>query len=533
MTSYMDKANNAGAVAGGISEEVLYALKTVSSFGNNEYEIKRYNQSLKKELAVGYRRSFVLSAIFGVLSSVLVLGFMLEACYAPRLLRDSIIYHDDSFKPYYVLLILGIYYYLVYGILQIVPDIKAIIYSGFASNEYYELKDKILNTPEIKDTADPACLSGTIKYDNVTFAYPNAPDKIIYDKISFSIESGKTTAIVGPSGTGKSTLVYLLERLYDVNDGSISIGGTNINKFSNKTLRSSMGYVPQEPMLFNISIKENILMGRNFSDAQINAACEKALVNTFLGQLDKGLDTIVGVKGSKLSGGQKQRVAIARAIINNPKILILDEATSALDNISEQEVQKAIMNLSEKMTIIIIAHRLNTIKDADKIIVVKDKNLAEEGTHDELIKKEGVYFNLIKEQLNKDVDALIEEEKIKDKESSSKLSKKQQILQEKESKISKKSAEQQQEEQAEEKLELSKVENLLGLMKKRKKSVVLAAISSIFAGIYWPLQGLLVSKFVTDYLASTPLSQLTSGNWVYIVLYATASVTLGIVTFLQ
>jgi ATP-binding cassette, subfamily B (MDR/TAP), member 1 len=228
----------------------------------------------------------------------------------------------------------------------------------------------------------------------------------ILKNVNLTFEPGQKVALVGESGSGKSTIVNLLERLYDSIEGTITIDGMNIREFDVNYLRSLIGYVQQEPVLFNKSIKENIIFGRDLSgvpnvDDLIKEACEDAYANEFIKKIDGQYNYVVGIKGSKLSGGQKQRVAIARAILTKPKILLLDEATSALDNKSEKEVQKALDIISQKMnvTTIIIAHRLSTVKNADKIYAIKNGVVLEEGNHKELLARNGYYAGLVKSQM--------------------------------------------------------------------------------------------------------------------------------------
>ena len=225
-----------------------------------------------------------------------------------------------------------------------------------------------------------------------------------------NFEAGKKIAIIGHSGSGKTTLVNLIERLYDITGGEILLDGMDIRKYDIQYLRRLIGYVEQEPVLFNRTIRENIIFGREKYlqesgediDALIQKVCEEAYASEFIKNLPKGLNYIVGLKGSKLSGGQRQRIAIARAILIKPKILILDEATSALDNKSEKIVQKTLDFISKKnITTIIIAHRLSTIKNADLIYVLKDGQIYEQGTHEKLLEKGGYYAEIIKPQLLK------------------------------------------------------------------------------------------------------------------------------------
>ena len=253
-------------------------------------------------------------------------------------------------------------------------------------------------------------IQGNIEFRNVSFYYPSDEEKtLILNNINFNFEAGKKFALIGESGSGKTTFANLIERLYDVNEGEIIIDGLNIRNYDIQYLRNLIGYCEQEPILFNRSIRDNIIFGREDFivnelgvdvEQLLQTACEEAYVSEFLDKVPGGLDYMVGVKGGKLSGGQKQRIAIARAILTKPKILLLDEATSALDNKSEQIVQKALDNISKRnITTIVIAQKMSTIRNSDLIYVLKDGNIFEQGKHDELIQKGGYYEKIIRSQL--------------------------------------------------------------------------------------------------------------------------------------
>ncbi|XP_044738970.1 mitochondrial potassium channel ATP-binding subunit-like [Chrysoperla carnea] len=243
-------------------------------------------------------------------------------------------------------------------------------------------------------------VKGFIEFKNVTFTYPARPDNIVLDSFNLTVEPGKTVALVGASGNGKSTVVALLERFYDADRGSISIDGYNIRSLDPTWLRQKViGIVNQEPILFGCTIRENIRYGKmDASDEEIEAAAKLANAHDFIEGFSNGYDTMVGERGSTLSGGQKQRIAIARALLKNPSILILDEATSALDSESEKLVQKALENASIGRTCFVIAHRLSTIQNADVIIVLQKGQVVEMGTHNELLGKRGIYWSLVLQQ---------------------------------------------------------------------------------------------------------------------------------------
>ena len=263
--------------------------------------------------------------------------------------------------------------------------------------DYFDLKNPIVS-PE--NGQKPEVSNGDIVYDHVAFSY--SPDKPLLTDIDFTVPAGKMYAIVGPSGSGKSTVVNLIPRLYDVVGGSVSIAGVDVRDFDLTYLRSCIGVVTQDSYLFNGTIRENLLYAKeDATQEELDAACYIANLNDFIGAQPEGYDTLVGNRGLKLSGGEKQRLSIARVILKDPKILILDEATSALDSITENAIQEALEALMEGRTSIVIAHRLSTILKADRILVVKDGVIAEQGSHEELLARGGTYRELYETQFRK------------------------------------------------------------------------------------------------------------------------------------
>ena len=271
--------------------------------------------------------------------------------------------------------------------------------------EYYEFEPKVLSEKNFIPE-DSSNYKYNYEFKNVKFAYPTRPKSLVYKNLSFKIESGKSIAFVGYSGGGKSTLVNLLQRLYDPLEGEILLNDINIKDFDIKWLRQKIGCVPQEPVLLSGSIEENITIGLgDYDKERFKKVCKAANLNFIKDKslFPHGFKTHVGERGGKLSGGQKQRIAIARALMRDIKILILDEATSALDSKNEKDLQMAIECITKKynITTIIIAHRLSTVKNADEILFLDKGEIIEKGRHEELLEKEGEYFKLVKNQLIK------------------------------------------------------------------------------------------------------------------------------------
>ena len=421
--------------AGGIAEEILYNIQTVCSFGNFDFEKERFNKNIDivfkcdKDKAIKYGLS---QSIIGLSTYI---AFTVAIFYGKKLILEKEINHNsgDEFKVGDILIVILSMNTAVWSISCIAPNFKIIIDAVNASHDYFELlfrKPKIyFSLYPIKKPKDE--IYGVIDFRNVTFSYDG--EKNVLDNFNLKVEPGKKIALVGESGCGKSTVVNLLERIYEIdfyingnqnykNDPKINgifLDDENIQYYDLEYYRSLIGYVQQEPVLFNKSIRDNIIFGREEQiknmnlnvDSLIKEACDLANVSEFLNKVLGGLNYRVGIGGSKLSGGQKQRIAIARAVLLKPKIIILDEATSALDYKNELEVQKALDNLKLKnITTFLISHRLNTIINSDTIYYMKEGKIVEEGTHKELFFQNGLYTKLIKNQVDENGDLLIKKD---------------------------------------------------------------------------------------------------------------------------
>ncbi|MEK7064754.1 MAG: ABC transporter ATP-binding protein [Patescibacteria group bacterium] len=268
-------------------------------------------------------------------------------------------------------------------------------YTMIGVRDYFKILDEKPKLIEINQPIHLPQIRGKVELKNVWFKYPEKSGQDVFRGISFAVEPGKTLALVGKSGVGKTTIAHLLVRFFDPDKGQIALDGVDLRDLSFDTLRLATGLVMQESHLFNETIAENLRYGKpTASREEMEIACQVANADEFIKKLPKGLDTVIGERGVRLSGGQKQRLSIARTVLKNPKVLILDEATSALDSHSEMLVQDALWKLIKGRTTIIIAHRLSTVQKADEIIVLDQKKIAEQGTHDELIKKHGIYSSL-------------------------------------------------------------------------------------------------------------------------------------------
>ncbi len=396
------KIQDAYGAAGSIAQQAIASIRTIVAFGVEPKVIERYNAHLNSAERSSVRKAMSEGLGVGTLQCVMFLVYALAFWYGAILIGQSRMNESD---------VVIVFFSVVIGaflIGQSVPYITAINTATAAAYEIFATIDrKSLIDPTLDTGLKPELLKGAISFKDVSFAYPTRPESNVLNKFSVNIAPGKKLALVGMSGSGKSTIVKLLERFYEPTAGSVSIDGIELHQYNLHYLRSLMGLVSQEPVLFNYSIKVNLLYGlpdkgRGLSEAEIDKkvrwACEQANAWEFVAKLPLGLDTIVGEAGTMLSGGQKQRIAIARAIINDPKILILDEATSALDTESERMVQASIDRASKNRTTISIAHRLSTIKEADEILVLRGGNVVEQGSHQDLLAKNGIYSELVKAQ---------------------------------------------------------------------------------------------------------------------------------------
>jgi ABC-type multidrug transport system fused ATPase/permease subunit len=392
---YQQISQDVYAHAGAIAEQAFSGIRTVFAFSlqgrfKELYDAK-LGDSLKADTRKGIAFGVSIGSIFGMIYMVYALAFW----YGSRLVIRGEISGSTVLVVFMAMLI---------GTTSLIMLPQPSIAIAQACASAYRIFAVIDRVPEIdsskKDGIKKSHLEGTIEFKNVDFHYPTRPDIPILKNLSLSIKPGQRIAFVGPSGSGKSTTVALVQRLYDVVGGSVSIDGQNIKDYNLHWLREQIGLVGQEPVLFNMSIRQNILMGAKdaITEERFIEVCKMANCHNFVSSLPDGYDTGVGEYGGMLSGGQKQRIAIARALINNPRILLLDEATSALDTASERIVQRALDAASRNRTTITIAHRLSTIRHSDLIVVIDKGELVEQGTHESLYAMGGIYYTLVEKQ---------------------------------------------------------------------------------------------------------------------------------------
>ncbi len=374
-----------------IVEEVCQAIADVKSYGNENYERHRYGKSLKAFYEVTVRGartrglflSFIIFVMFGTIAAVVWLGARMLA-------------HDEITQLQFTSFIL--FSIFVGASLGAFPEIMAQISAMNGASE--RLREVLSQTPERQGGTMLKDFRGEVAMDGVVFHYPSRPERAVLSGVSFTAKPGQRVALVGSSGGGKSTIFSLLLGFYEVEAGNIRFDGEEISKLDLGKLRKLIAVVPQEVMLFGGTIAENIAYGKpGATKAEIEAAARVANAHEFISEMPEGYETAVGPRGVKLSGGQRQRIAIARAVLADPRVLLLDEATSALDAESERLVNEALERLLQGRTSLVIAHRLSTVRNADRILVVQNGHIVESGTHDELMNMAGTYRILVDTQL--------------------------------------------------------------------------------------------------------------------------------------
>lgn len=404
-----------------IADEAFYGIRTVKAFVREAGEHRRYSDVISRVLDLGIRRAAFAAFFSSFVSFLMNAVIVLVLLYGIHLVKLSTLTSGELTA------------FLLYGVIVAVSfAFVAGGYSDFlqaigSSERIFEILDGSSSQPLISESGDggqvdetvlplnrPASTepirpqqvdsldtpSGDIEFRNISFCYPTRPEASVLDDVCLHIPRGKTTALVGPSGSGKSTIVNLILRFYEPTLGTILFDGRDIREIAPFALRGAIGVVPQEPLLFGVSIGENLRYGRETaSQEEVESACRDANILDFIRQLPKGFDTNAGDRGLQLSAGQKQRISIARALLRNPALLILDEATSALDSESEAAVQHGLKKLMTGRTSLVIAHRLSTVKDADQVLVLSGGTIAQVGTHESLSRTDGLYRQLVERQV--------------------------------------------------------------------------------------------------------------------------------------
>lgn len=415
IVKYSKQSIHSYAVGGTVAEEVLSSIRNAVAFGTQDKLAREYDKHLKNAEFYGFKNKLVLGIMVGAMFMILYLNYGLAFWMGSRFLVDG----DIGLSQ--ILTILMSIMMGAFSLGNVAPNAQAFTNAMSAAAKIYNAIDRVSPLDPVSDAGEKLeHVQGTVELRGIKHIYPSRPEVVVMDDVNLVIPAGKKTALVGASGSGKSTIVGLVERFYDPVGGQVLLDGHDVRTLNLRWLRQQISLVSQEPTLFGTTIFENIrygLVGTPHEHLEMNKqrdlvieAAKMANADGFITLLPEGYETNVGERGFLLSGGQKQRIAIARAMVSNPKILLLDEATSALDTKSEGVVQAALEVAAAGRTTITIAHRLSTIKDADNIVVMSQGRIIEQGTHDELLLKQGAYFNLVEAQKISSADDLSEEE---------------------------------------------------------------------------------------------------------------------------
>ena len=402
-TKFQRRMNLADNETRARSVDSLLNFETVKYYGAENYEVDCYREAILNYQKEEWNSMITLNILNTVQNVIVCLGLAVGSLLCAYL----VVYHDGLTVGDYVLF--ASYIIQLYVPLNWFGTFYRAIQKNFVDMEnMFDLMKEEQEVIDAPNAPELKCTRGGIDFSNVTFAY--TPEKLILRNITFNIAPGKTVALVGPSGAGKSTIMRLLFRFYDVKTGAIMIDGQNIKTVTQESLRSAIGVVPQDTVLFNNSIKYNIKYGKLVSsDADVITAARSADIHEKILTFPQQYDTQVGERGLRLSGGEKQRVAIARTILKAPQIVLLDEATSALDTQTERNIQSALAKVCVNRTTLIIAHRLSTIIHSDEILVLKDGEVVERGRHEQLLIDDGLYADMWNQQLKN-----LEGEKLRD-----------------------------------------------------------------------------------------------------------------------
>ena len=403
IVKYNKKSLASYAVGGSVAEEVLSSIRNAVAFGTQDKLAKQYDLHLIEAEKWGFRLKAALGVMIGFMLMFIFLNYGLAFWMGSRFLTDGSV-SLSQILTIILAIIIG-----AFSLGQVGPNMQAFTAGVAAASKIYATIDRQSPLDPTSDSGEILKLvDGDVELRNIKHIYPSRAEVVVMDNVNLSVPAGKTTALVGASGSGKSTIVGLVERFYDPVGGAVFLDGHDISKLNLRWLRQQIALVQQEPVLFSETITDNIrngLIGSRFereSEEQqterIIRAAKMANAHDFISSLPEGYETNVGERGFLLSGGQKQRIAIARAVVSDPKILLLDEATSALDTKSEGVVQAALEEAAKGRTTIVIAHRLSTIKTADNIVVMQQGRIVEQGTHDELLERRTAYYNLVNAQ---------------------------------------------------------------------------------------------------------------------------------------
>ncbi|ESO99813.1 hypothetical protein LOTGIDRAFT_201107 [Lottia gigantea] len=498
--------------AGAVAEESLRNIRTVQAFQGQEKEAQRYETKLKEVDKVNSKKGLTMGLALSVFWSILYIAFCITFWYGVKLFQDEGLAVGKIVPVFFGILIGSV------SLGNAFPYIETISQGRGAADNIFKIIDATPTIDGSSDVGDKPKVEGNIAIKNVNFTYPARPDVQVLKNFSLDVDKGKVVALVGSSGSGKSTVIQLVQRFYDPSCGQVLLDGKDIKTLNVKFLRQQIGVVSQEPVLFASTIEENIRYGDlNASKDEIIQAAKEANAHSYITSLPKGYETVVGERGAQLSGGQKQRIAIARALVRNPKILLLDEATSALDHESEAVVQNALEKAEAGRTTIVIAHRLSTVRNADVIAVVSDGEIVELGKHSELMEKQGTYYNLVKTQVSeaskKDKDSDSDKDKDGDLALRPSLKRVTSITSEKQQDVTTK--------EVEEDIPPASFMRIIRLNSPESMFITLGTIASFIAGFNHPAFAFILSEYIrvsffTNYYNNTKMADIRESSYLII-----------------
>ncbi|XP_049836465.1 multidrug resistance protein homolog 49-like isoform X2 [Schistocerca gregaria] len=396
-SSLAAQEQNSYGRAGAVVEEVLSAVRTVVAFAGQQKEVDRYKDKLVLAEKMGIKRGMFTGIGAATMWFITYCSYALAFWYGVTLIIDSRVTGDYEYTPAVLIIVLFGMLGGAFNMGMGLPHLEAFSVACGAAAAVFSVIERVPQIDSLSESGKrPDSVVGDIQLTDVHFQYPSRPDVPVLQGLNLRIKHGETVALVGSSGCGKSTVIQLIQRLYDPVQGKVFLDGTDVKELNVNWLRNQIGVVGQEPVLFATTVGENIRYGReNATQDEIEMAAKEANAHDFITKLPQGYDTMVGDRGTQLSGGQKQRIAIARALVRNPHVLLLDEATSALDLASEAKVQAALDRASHGRTTVVVAHRLSTVRAADRIICLDAGRVVEQGTHVELMEMRGRYFELV------------------------------------------------------------------------------------------------------------------------------------------
>ena len=395
------EVQNALAKANSASQEAFSCIRTVIAFASEQFEYEKYKEKIDEHYDLNVKQLYAQGCYYMFIAS-----FLINTVVQALLLYVGMVMVRNGTVSVEVLLAFMLYQSKLQNeVMNLFNSYTSLIKSSGAGDKVFELLDRVIPEPgtgnsNVNSGDEPDVKDLDIKIRQLEFTYPSRPDQQILKGLDLDIPKGKTVALVGHSGCGKSTIMGLLQRFYDPCGGSILISGQDLRSINLMSLRSRIGVVTQDPVLFSGSIRDNIVYSQdNKTDEEVANAAILANAHDFIQSFPEGYDTQVGERGMQLSGGQKQRISIARAIISKPSLLLLDEATSALDSESEKLVQEALDHLlttNNQMTTVVIAHRLQTVRNADNIVVLREGRVSEQGNHSDLMDRNGIYRSMVR-----------------------------------------------------------------------------------------------------------------------------------------